>query len=43
MKFSVLMVTYDGEKEERLEKCLASIANQTLKPSETIICLDGFI
>ena len=43
MKFSVLMVTYDGEKEERLDKCLASIANQTLKPSETIICLDGFI
>lgn len=43
MEFSVLMVTYDGEKEERLEKCLASIDSQTLKATETIICLDGFI
>ena len=41
MKFSVLMVTYNGEDEKRLEKCLSSIENQTLKPTETIICLDG--
>ena len=41
MKFSVLMVTYDGEDNYRLDKCLSSIENQTLKPTETIICLDG--
>jgi len=41
VKFSVLMVTYDGEHESRLEKCLDSIARQTLRPYETIICLDG--
>ena len=41
MKFSVLMVTYNGEDEERLDKSLSSIENQILKPTETIICLDG--
>ncbi len=35
------MVTYNGEDNNRLDKCLASIDNQTLKPTETIICLDG--
>ena len=41
VKFSVLMVTYDGEHENRLNKCLESIERQTLRPDETIICLDG--
>ena len=41
VKFSVLMVTYDGEHEGRLDKCLESIEMQTLRPDETIICLDG--
>ena len=43
VKFSVLMVTYDGEDEIRLERCLKSIESQTLLPAETIICLDGEI
>ena len=41
MKFSVLMVTYDGECEYRLEKCLNSISKQTKRPEEVVICLDG--
>ncbi len=41
VKFSVLMVTYNGEDEKRLDKCLSSIENQILRPAETIICLDG--
>ena len=41
VKFSVLMVTYNGEDEKRLDKCLSSIENQILRPTETIICLDG--
>jgi amylovoran biosynthesis glycosyltransferase AmsE len=43
LEFSVLMVTYDGEDELRLERCLQSIESQTLLPKETVICLDGKI
>ena len=43
LEFSVLMVTYDGEDEHRLERCLQSIESQTLLPTETVICLDGKI
>jgi glycosyltransferase involved in cell wall biosynthesis len=39
MKASVAMCTYNGAKF--LQKQLESIANQTIKPSELIVCDDG--
>lgn len=40
-RFSVLMSVYKNEKTESLDDCLASIAAQSLTPSEVIIVLDG--
>ena len=40
-KFSVLMSLYVGENAKFLSKCLESIANQTVKPHEVVIVLDG--
>lgn len=42
-EFSVLSVTYNGEKEERLEKFFISILNQTLLPNQIVLCIDGTI
>lgn len=38
---SVLSATYDGEREDRLERYFASIADQTLQPAEIVLVLDG--
>lgn len=40
-KFSVLMSLYDKEKVEYLIEAIKSLENQTLKPSEIVIVLDG--
>ena len=40
-KFSVLMSLYFKEKPEYLRECLDSVLNQTAKPSEIVIVLDG--
>jgi amylovoran biosynthesis glycosyltransferase AmsE len=41
MNFSVLMSLYDKEKPHNLELCLQSIKNQTLRPSEVVLVIDG--
>ena len=41
MNFSVLMSLYDKEKPYNLELCLQSIKNQTLKPNEVVVVIDG--
>lgn len=41
MNFSVLMSVYYKEEPEFFEKALESTINQTLKPSEIVIVLDG--
>lgn len=41
MIFSVLMSLYDKEKAERLDRCLASLDQQTCRADEIIIVLDG--
>ncbi|MDM1021927.1 glycosyltransferase [Acinetobacter sp. VNK23] len=44
MKFSILLSLYYKEKPEYLEKCFESIwHNQTLKPTEIVLVLDGAI
>ncbi|EOB1207386.1 glycosyltransferase [Photobacterium damselae] len=43
MKFSVLMSVYIKEKPIFLDRCLNSIANQSVRPNEIILVLDGFI
>ena len=40
-KFSVLMSLYFKEKPEYLRECLESVINQTVKPDEIVIVLDG--
>lgn len=40
-KFSVLMSVYDKEKASNLEECLDSIFNQTVKPNQVVVVLDG--
>lgn len=40
-KFSVLMSLYIKEKPEYLEKCMKSVIDQTVKPSEIVIVFDG--
>lgn len=42
-KFSVLMCIYDKEKESNLEECLNSIFNQTKKPNQVVVVLDGIL
>ena len=39
--FSVLMSLYIKEKVEYFEQCMESIINQTVKPTEVVIVLDG--
>lgn len=41
MKFTVLMSVYYKEKAEYLQLALASIINQTVKPSEIVLVQDG--
>jgi GT2 family glycosyltransferase len=41
MKFSVLISVYYPEKPEHLNRCLQSIASQTLMPHEIVIVEDG--
>ena len=41
LKFSVLMSVYKNDKEEYLKKSIDSIINQTLKPNEIILVVDG--
>ncbi|WP_241618939.1 glycosyltransferase, partial [Rosenbergiella epipactidis] len=41
IKFSVLMSLYKNEKSEYLSSCLESLANQTVKPTEIIVVIDG--
>ena len=44
MKFSVLMTTYAGESAENLDRSLSSIyEQQTLKPNQVVLVLDGFV
>ena len=40
-KFSVLMCVYDKEKESNLKDCLDSIFDQTKKPNQVVVVLDG--
>lgn len=40
-KVSVLSATYDGEREDRLDRCLRSMADQTLAPDQIVLVLDG--
>lgn len=40
-KFSVLMSLYIKEKTEYFNECMQSILNQTIKPNEIVIVLDG--
>jgi amylovoran biosynthesis glycosyltransferase AmsE len=39
--FSCLMVTYNGEDSARLQNCLQSIHEQTMRPSEIVLVFDG--
>lgn len=39
--FSVLMSIYNGEKADNLTDSLGSILNQTLKPTQVVLVLDG--
>ena len=41
MKYSVLMSLYDKENPEYLSPSLDSMFNQTVKPDEVILVLDG--
>jgi len=41
IKFSVLMSLYIKEKAEYFEECMNSVIDQTVKPSEIVIVLDG--
>ncbi len=41
MEYSILLSLYKKEKPEFLEQCLASLHNQTIQPSETVIVFDG--
>ena len=41
LKFSVLMSVYKNDKEEYLKVALDSIINQTLRPNEIVIVVDG--
>lgn len=43
MNYSVLMSVYEKEKEEFLKQSIESMINQTVKPSEIIIVIDGEI
>ena len=38
---SVLSATHDGERADRLDLCLASMARQTLRPEQVVLVLDG--
>lgn len=40
-KFSVLMSLYIKEKADYFDECMKSILNQTVRPSEIVIVLDG--
>lgn len=40
-KFSVLMSLYIKEKAEYFDECMKSILNQTVRPNEIVIVLDG--
>ena len=35
------MCIYDKEKESNLKECLDSIFNQTIKPNQVVVVLDG--
>ncbi|MEZ9604501.1 glycosyltransferase [Vibrio sp. 10N.261.55.A10] len=41
--FSVLVSLYNGEREDFLEEALSSLTYQSLRASEVIIVLDGFV
>lgn len=41
MKFSVLMSVYKNDKPEYLKESLDSIINQTVKPNEIVLVIDG--
>lgn len=41
LKFSVLMSVYKNDKAEYVKQAIGSILNQTLKPNEIIIIVDG--
>lgn len=41
MKFSVLMSVYENDKPEYLRESLDSIINQTVKPNEIVLVVDG--
>lgn len=41
MNFSVLMSTYKNDNEKYLRESLDSIINQTIKPEEIILIVDG--
>lgn len=43
MKFSVSMCVYAGDNAEWFESAVDSILNQTVKPSEVIVVVDGFV
>ena len=41
MKFSVLMSVYKNDISEYLNKAIESVLNQTIKPNEIVIVVDG--
>lgn len=41
MPFSVAMCVYGGDKAEWFDEALASVVNQTLKPQEIVLVVDG--
>lgn len=43
MKFSVSMCVYAGDNAEWFECAVDSILNQTVRPSEVIVVVDGFV
>jgi glycosyltransferase involved in cell wall biosynthesis len=43
MKFSVLMSVYYGDKRDYVKQAIDSIINQTVKPNEIVLIIDGNI
>ena len=41
MDFSVLISVYENDNKEHFKKALESVINQTLKPSEIVLVIDG--